>query len=271
MRTQVGRSTALIVLLAAGAAGAIVVRFAGRQHVAAHFVLKSRPAKLQLLPGQGARFQIAVERHGAKGPIYVQVADVPRQVTVRLGRVQLDRNSRPSIKATIAAGSFTLTGRVSTGLNLPPATYHLRFRAWGPGATARASLTLVASRPRPAPFSIRGGVAGLQPGAPQALDLSLTNPNRGSILVTAINVSVLGVSAPNVTWVTPCGPQDFSVAQFSGVYPLTVPAQSTVHLSDLGVSSVQLPELTLLNRPVDQDGCQGASVNLGYTGTARTG
>jgi hypothetical protein len=76
------------------------------------------------------------------------------------------------------------------------------------------------------------------------------------------------VEAPRATGALPCTAGDFTVVQFAGAYPLRVGPQATVHLSDLGVAAARGPQLRMLDRPVNQDGCQGATVTLSYSGAA---
>jgi hypothetical protein len=84
--------------------------------------------------------------------------------------------------------------------------------------------------------------------------------------VTGLTVKATTLFAPNSSAALPCTLQDFSMQQFSGSYPFQLPASSVRTLSSLGVATAQRPQVTLLNLPIDQDGCQGASVTLGYTG-----
>ena len=42
-------------------------------------------------------------------------------------------------------------------------------------------------------------------------------------------------------------------------------------LAELGVPSSQWPEVGVIDRPTDQDGCQGASLSLNYSAAARLG
>ena len=105
----------------------------------------------------------------------------------------------------------------------------------------------------------------------QALNLAITNPNHLRLSVRSLTVSVQGVSAPNATRSLPCACADFLVIQFSGRYLLIVPAANARTLVALGVPSREWPQVAILDRPLDQDGCQGASVTLFYAGTARLG
>ena len=111
------------------------------------------------------------------------------------------------------------------------------------------------------------------PGGPaQPFDVSFSSANAGnggsgvdgtqvSSLVVAIS-SITGASnVPN-----PCTGADFALTQFSGAYPFYVP-QGSSSLSSLGFGTGTWPTLRLIDRPLNQDGCKGASVHVAYEGT----
>lgn len=120
-------------------------------------------------------------------------------------------------------------------------------------------------------FSISAGVSSeLYPGAPaQPLDLALTNPNGYALSVTSLVVSLNSITlAADPAPPGQCTPSDFEIDQFSGSLPLTIPAGSTVTLSGLGLSPSEMPQIRMLDQPYNQDGCEGATLNLSYSGTA---
>jgi hypothetical protein len=47
-------------------------------------------------------------------------------------------------------------------------------------------------------------------------------------------------------------------------FQITLPAQTAKNLSSLDLPAEQWPQVGLLERPVNQDGCKGASLTLGY-------
>jgi hypothetical protein len=69
----------------------------------------------------------------------------------------------------------------------------------------------------------------------------------------------------------PCGVNDFTVTQFTGSYGFVLPAAGDTSLSRLGLPPSSWPQVSMLNRPVNQDGCKDATLNLGFTGTALGG
>jgi hypothetical protein len=143
-------------------------------------------------------------------------------------------------------------------------------RVHGRGLAKAIRLALTVLAPKPVSIGISGTVAGLQPGAPAAIDLVLRNPSAQNLSVTGLTVIAKSVSAPQSTTQLPCTLADFSMGQYSGTYPLALPASSTRTLSSLGVPSARRPQVTLINRPLNQDGCQGASVVLTYSGQGVT-
>jgi hypothetical protein len=155
--------------------------------------------------------------------------------------------------------------------NPPPRTGSTAASVHGTGSTGGA--------PVPSPtgpsanLSISGTVAGaLYPGAPpRALDLSLTNPNGYDISITSLTVSLESITLDSIA--SPpgqCTSSDFEIEQFSGPLPFTVGAGKTVTLSALGFPSTEMPQVEMVNQPYDQDGCEGARLNLSYYGSARS-
>jgi hypothetical protein len=118
----------------------------------------------------------------------------------------------------------------------------------------------------PKRFSIVPGLAALgelYPGAPpQPLPLTVSNPNPVPIFLTGLRVTV--TAGPDSC----AGAENLALGE-SGVSdsaPLEVPAEGSVSLPAPGVSA---PTIQLRDLPVDQDGCQGASFPLQFTGSAR--
>lgn len=116
-------------------------------------------------------------------------------------------------------------------------------------------------------FSIAAGeiVGGpLFPGAPpQAIRVTLTNPNVVALFVTGLQVTVPSApagcdSATNLSLVQ---------SDVSDAAPVEVPAHGSVTLPAQGRSA---PTIRLLNLPVNQDACQNAHFPLNLNGSAHT-
>jgi len=120
-------------------------------------------------------------------------------------------------------------------------------------------------------FTISGDAVGaLSPGGvTRSLDLALTNPNGVTIYLSSLNVALASISAPNAHGGLTCTPADFSLAQYSGGFPIVLPP-GTKTLSQLGYTGAQLPSIRMLDRPLNQDGCRGATLNFTYSGSAQS-
>jgi hypothetical protein len=115
-------------------------------------------------------------------------------------------------------------------------------------------------------FTISGNTTEpISPGVRAPLDLRLTNPHAFALTATGLRVSVQKVSAPNADNAHPCTIGDFAVDQASSDMQITVAARATSTLSNLGIPRAKQPHVGMLNRPVNQDGCKGASLTLAYT------
>ncbi|MDQ3937036.1 MAG: hypothetical protein M3340_20665, partial [Actinomycetota bacterium] len=141
----------------------------------------------------------------------------------------------------------------------PAGTHELVVDGTASGLTGSAPLTLVVRETKP--FTIAGDLAEpLLPGVRRGLDLALTNPHDFDLKVTALNVSVAATDRAGCD-----GGSNFRVTPVAAALPLTLPP-GTRSLSALGVPSAQLPQLEMLASGAEA--CQGARVELAYSGTA---
>jgi hypothetical protein len=104
----------------------------------------------------------------------------------------------------------------------------------------------------------------IEPGLMVPLDLSLDNPNDFDLSIERITVTVQKVVAPRADADHPCSAADFEVRQFSGGVVLSLPGNHTGALSGLGLARDHWPAVGMVNTSVNQDGCKGASLTLGY-------
>lgn len=110
-----------------------------------------------------------------------------------------------------------------------------------------------------------GGVVDqpFAPGVTRPLNLVLGNPYNFAIRVTAVEITV-GDGTGNAQCV---GSTNLEVTQpFST--PVTVPANSTRSLEQLGVAPASWPQLTMPNLTSNQDACKGVTFSLAFTGQA---
>jgi hypothetical protein len=130
----------------------------------------------------------------------------------------------------------------------------------GTGGSALASAA--------APFAIEGSATeAISPGVRAPLDVRLTNPHDHPMAVADLRVSVQKVSAPHADDAHPCAAGDFTVDQGPTGRKVTVAPRSTSTLSSLGLARATFPQVRMLNRAANQDGCKGASLTLAYTAT----
>ncbi|MFL5829569.1 MAG: hypothetical protein ACJ76X_06590 [Solirubrobacteraceae bacterium] len=254
------------VLLGLGAYAGYASKLGASAPPRARLALSLRPASARLSAGDTARVAIRIARTGVFGRIVLGIA-APWPPHTRL---------RLSPRATRGSRA-TLT--IITARSTPAATYRLRLTATAAGRTTVLPLLLVVNPARargqtgaPTPFTITGDPAGpLRLGAPQPINLRLSNPNLAPLSVTNLGVSIVGIQAPAATPSLPCSAIDFTVQQLASPDPLTVPASSSRSLAELGIPPAGWPQLAIVDRPSDQDGCQGATVTLAYSARARAG
>jgi hypothetical protein len=254
---RVGMAIPVLIALAAAAAALGAYAATAAHHRRPPFSLSVHRSHLTLPPGAIARYRITIHRHHFAGRIRLQVQGVPRYATARIRYVRHSRR-----RATLT---------IFTSLRTHKRQYQLRIRATHGRLHAALPVSLNVDPPRPASFTIAGdAIAALWPGIPVPVDLALANPNRSSISVTGLAVVVKSLTAPRATVHSPCSLEDFAVQQFTGSYPITVPGRTSQSLDLAGVARPLWPQVEIVNRAVDQDGCQGATITLSYTGRART-
>ncbi|HEY7961952.1 MAG TPA: hypothetical protein VID29_08530 [Solirubrobacteraceae bacterium] len=159
--------------------------------------------------------------------------------------------------------------RIYRGLGV--GEHRFRVRALDPPApaspVARFDWHVVGAQQSVEDFSIGGGeiVGGpLFPGAPpQAIRVTITNPNAVPIFVTAVTVTVPGGpagcdSATNLSLVQ---------SDVSGAAPIEIQAHGSVTLPAQGRSA---PTIQLRDLPVNQDACQNARFPLAFAGSGHS-
>lgn len=121
-----------------------------------------------------------------------------------------------------------------------------------------------------AAFRIAGNASQpISPGVMVPIDLRITNPHDEAMSVTGLTVKVLHVAAPNADRQRPCSVQDFDLRQVPDRVDVVLPPSSTRALSTLEVARASWPRVGMRNRPVNQDGCKGASLTLSYSGDGK--
>jgi hypothetical protein len=113
-------------------------------------------------------------------------------------------------------------------------------------------------------FTISNVVAPpLYPGTSQRLNLVFTNPNPSPITIAPRAVSI-SVSTSQAR----CSARaNFAVSQ-GLTSRVTIPANQTRSLSDLGIGQDHWPVITMVDTHSSQNGCQGAPLTLRYSAGA---
>lgn len=221
--------------------------------------MTAAPATVTLAPGSVATYLARLVRANLPGPVSFTVTGLPA-------------GARATFAPNPTWSDFAAL-QVATGNGTPGGRYSLKIVATGKdtvGVTRTASATVELVVEKGLPFTISGSVTGLAPGVSQPLNLTLSNPNKKPLSVTNLGVSITQVTrAAGAT--LPCGTADYAVTQYAGGYPLIIPANGTVSLAGLGVPSPARPQVTMLDRPLNQDGCKGARLTLAYTGAGYGG
>lgn len=177
---------------------------------------------------------------------------------------------RATLQCSIDTRAWRACSSPLSYLRLSVGEHHFRVRAIDPPAPASRVARFdwrVVTRQSRENFSISAGetVGGLlYPGAaPQAIRITLSNPNGVSIFVTSLTVTVpSGPAGCNST-------TNISLAQsnVSSAIPVEIQAHGSLALPAQGRSA---PTIQLVNLPVNQDACQNARFPLSFTGSAHS-
>ena len=222
------------------------------------FSVTASPVTRTVLENDETTYAIDVQRTGGfTGAVSLAVDGLPKGATAAWS---------PSSVVPGSGSAATLT--ITTDGNPKTGAYDLLVTGSGVVGSSSvqriAAVTLVVDKGQSLQISGDLGSA-LSPGVTVPLDLALTNPNNFPIQVQSVSVSVEeGTSRPGCS-----GTQNFVVTDLAaGAYPLTVPANSTRTLSQLGVAAASRPQVQMPDQASNQDACKGATVHLNYSGTA---
>lgn len=204
------------------------------------------PASRNLLQGDETTYGVNVARSGFDGPVALSVTGLPSGVTASFA---------PGASITGNDATVTLTASDSAAVG----TYDLTISGAGGGASGAGATTLVVQETRD--FGIAGDIPSpLRPGSSQPLDLTLTNPYDFDLKVQTLAVTISTDKAG-------CdGSTNYQVDLPAGLLPLTL--QPGTHTLSSITAPSNTPAIRMLNLPVNQDACKGATIDLDYTGTA---
>jgi hypothetical protein len=253
---KIARSLAPLTLLGVLAAAAFGVSAVDLRTHRAPFKLSAKPERRAVFAGQHARYRITIDRrHHFRGRVAIRVGGLPPHTGARVVRP-----SRVLAKVTVV-----------TKPSARPGSYRLRVHGSSGRVSVLIRVTLKVLRPRAARFTLAGNARPpLWPGVVDPVNVVVHNRNGRAILVWKLAMHVQKIHAPRATHIHPCGRADFSVKQYRGSYPLLIPHRATRTLKQLNIARRRWPRVAMLNRPLDQDGCQGATITLSYGGSART-
>ena len=222
--------------------------------------MSAAPGSVSMAPGATAVYTIALSRTNLSGAVTLAVND------------GLPSHASATYSPSPTTGNSSTLQIVSQS-NTPEGSYTMHLVASGKDSNnttqyAYATVQLDISKVGKA-FSISGNLSGqLAPGVSQPLNLMLTNPNNQAIAISNLTVTAQSVvKAP--TAVGPCTIADYAVIQYSGPYPLSVPANGSASLSTLGVASDKFPHVRMIDTATNQDGCKGATLSLAYSGSGQ--
>jgi hypothetical protein len=108
-----------------------------------------------------------------------------------------------------------------------------------------------------------GAQEPLRPGMTTPIVLTAKNPNSHRVWMNRIRVRIAGIDAPYADAAHPCTTADFKVHQMPR-RTMSLPGRQSSDLRALGVPQELMPTLTMLYRPVNQDGCKNAQVRLSF-------
>jgi hypothetical protein len=159
---------------------------------------------------------------------------------------------------TVTTNAAGLAAASAYTANSTPGAYSVTAMVARLGTPATFSLVNTAD------FTISGDVTtGFLPGTSQKVDLVFTNPNPSPITVASGAVAIT-ISSP----LAECSASaNFAVKQ-GLTSSVTVPANSTESLADLGVAQGYWPVITMVETHTNQDACKGVLLTLLYSGSS---
>lgn len=105
----------------------------------------------------------------------------------------------------------------------------------------------------------------LRPGVSARINLKFANRSPKPVTLRHVRVTITGITAPQADVQHPCTRADSRVRPMRA-RSFVVPGHGATSLFRLAVPAWRWPHLKMLHRPVNQDGCKGARLALGYRG-----
>lgn len=254
--TPAGTYTPTITATAGTVTHTATVTLVVRPAATPDFTIATAPAGQTMPLGGDARYTINIARSGGfSGPVSFTVGGTPTKATAGF-----------TPASPVTADSTTLTVSTPENGSAGVSTMTITATAVINGTTVTRQGTVTLTTEKGKPLVVAGSVGRqLAPGVTAPLDLALTNPNNFDISVTNISVAVeQATSSPRCN-----GLDNFPVSQLAAArYPLSIPAKTTMKLSDLGVPVNDRPSVRMVSLPTNQDACKGVTLTLDFSGTA---
>jgi hypothetical protein len=190
---------------------------------------------------------------------YLPVRIPPATVPLPVGGSSPSPSTAESPVTTLPSNT---SARASSPTTAPPASPTTAPPASPTTSEPVSTTTAPPTNPVEGP-TVSGNLAALlYPGTSQVLDLVFTNPNSSPVTVAANGVDI--VISTN-SGGCPASP-NFSVDRglTTGV---TIPADSTRSLAQLGVPAADWPVIGMIDTHTNQDACEGATLTLNYSVT----
>ena len=260
--TPAGTSSITITAASGKVSGSVTASLTVNYKISSSFSMTATPDSVSMPPGATAVYTLQISRNNFTGPVTFSVlGGMPAGATA-------------SFSPNPATGTST-TLQVATTSASPTGSSSLYLVGTGKDSSGKAQYTYANVQlvldSTIKQFGISGNVPGtLSPGTSAGLNLQISNPINKPLSLTNLSVAVAGVtrSAAAVAGNLPCTPADFTVTQYSGPYPLAVPATGG-SLQGLNVAQTAWPRVGMLDTSTNQDGCKGATLQLSYSGSGQ--
>jgi len=259
--TPVGPDTFTVTATSGKVTGSMTAGLTVNPPLSGSLALTATPATVTIAPGATAAYGLSLSRTNLPGDVTFAVSGTPAGVSATV-----TPSPTSGTGATLQVATSDQTGEGTVTLAVTASGQD----AGGATRSALATVKLVITTTH-RQLVVSGDVDGLAPGLLRPIDLTVTNQDKKPVSVTNLTVSLQSVSRTQyaVAHGLACGLADYAVRQYSGPYPLAGPGLGSRSLDQLGIPAPQWPQVMLVDRPVNQDGCKGATLTLGYAASGQ--
>ncbi|MGN6635029.1 MAG: COG1470 family protein [Oryzihumus sp.] len=259
--TPLGPDTFSVTATSGKVTGSMTAGLTVNPPLSGSLALTATPATVTIAPGATAAYGLVLSRTNLPGDVTFAVSGAPAGTSATVAP-----SPTSGTAATLQVVTTDQTGEGTFALTVTAAGQDAGGATRSALATVQLAITTTHRQ-----LVVSGDVDGLAPGLLRPLDLTVTNQDKKPVSVTNLAVSLQSVSRTPyaVAHGLACGLTDYAVRQYSGPYPLAVPGLASRSLDQLGIPAGQWPQVMLVDRPVNQDGCKGATLTLGYAGSGQ--